>query len=386
MIQTAAVLKTNDGYNLIDDSVGFSGEPRLYELVPTGRLKGIMIDGKTILVPSFPTRQDVPVRYNYVSNNGEQVRNWYRSPLQIFKIENGVATPVNDKGQYAINPAAKIQFVDGRLTVDASNPGLIRFLDEHPSNGSNPKTPNKSPLFRRIDRSAEQKDAFKLTKQKNEAIAKMAQFLANQNEEDMGSIQTFISVVAKMYQSTTTELPGSGVKDYMAAYTALSGYALKYPIQTLDVLKSLTGDNLSVVITDFICNAFAANVLVWKNDKRTGGGVAFSSEVVQKNNKPDDTFYGYVPVAVNERISVDGTPDGQKLTSLAQFYLYLRGVWATPEGEEIRKFVEENSSEGNNVFTESRPNPLAGKYHRTIRAEKMDELRAAEYYFKKHKE
>ena len=76
MIQTTAVLKTNDGYNLIDDSVGFSGESRLYELVPTGRLKGIMIDGKTILVPSFPTRQDVPVRYNYVSKNGEQVRNW----------------------------------------------------------------------------------------------------------------------------------------------------------------------------------------------------------------------------------------------------------------------------------------------------------------------
>lgn len=40
MIQTAAVLKTNDGYDLIDDSVGFSGDTRLYELVPTGSLKG----------------------------------------------------------------------------------------------------------------------------------------------------------------------------------------------------------------------------------------------------------------------------------------------------------------------------------------------------------
>lgn len=388
-MQTTAILKTNDGYNLIDDSVGYDslepGETRLYELIPTGRTKGIIADGKVIHVPTFPTRQDVRIRYNYVSKDGKQVRNWYRSPNQIFKVENGVATPVNDKGMYAVNPGAKIQFVDGRLTVDASNPGLIRFLDEHPDNGSNPQSQSPAPLFRRIDKAAEQKKSFKDMMKKNEAISKMAQFLGGQSVEEMGGIQTFISMVVRMYQSTTSELPNSGVRDYASAYMALSAYAAKYPTETLDVLQNMKGDNLSTTITDFICNAFAANVLVWKNDKRTGGGVVFSPEIVAKHNKKDDQFYGYVPAAVADRVSIDGTPDGMKMTSLSQFYLYLRGVWASPEGEIIRAFVEDNSKEGSNLYTESRPHPLASKYHKTIRESKMDELRGAEFYYQSNK-
>lgn len=96
--QTVKRLVTNDGFLLLEDSKEpMTGKSAYYELTPTGREQNLVFEGVPRKVPSKPLVRDIPVRYVYVNRNGDMVKNWYRDLRQIFKTEDGEATPVNGR-------------------------------------------------------------------------------------------------------------------------------------------------------------------------------------------------------------------------------------------------------------------------------------------------
>lgn len=354
---------TNDGFLLIEDNKEpMTGKSAYYELMPTGREQNILFEGVPRKVPSKPVIKDFPIRYVYVNRNGEFVKNWYRDLRQIFKMDDGEATPVNDKGMYAIT-VQKIQFRDGRFVVDSRQPALQKFLDEHPENESNPLRPlNMKPAFRKVEAEADTKALFNKVRLSGKARRLMEDYL-NVRGSNIPEIQ---GLIVKLAQYPNAKgLPKPSIKDYAQAYIQLTKFADNNPEEVISILGKEQGAEFDEII-QFITDAFYANVFTWKNDVTTGGTVQYSKDVIQTHNLSDPIISGFVAKKVSDRIN--------GADSFVQFFFHLEKMWGTKEAIELKGFVDNASIIDGVKYGENNMNPFASKFCEKIRKEKVSHI------------